>query len=89
MGTKKIKEIVHHTDHEGEPKTIDAIRARANLDLVDIVAGPMKLDEVTQEIRSLVYAKSPEYVVVLIEKDPKIKKYHTTIYITKEDFKKK
>ena len=38
---KKPLEIPYHTDHEGEPRTIDAIRARANLDLVDITAGPM------------------------------------------------
>lgn len=71
-----------------ELRPLDAIRAKADSSLVDVVSGPMKLAEVEQEIRNYVARKSPEYLVVLIEKRPDLLKYHTTIYVSKEDFSK-
>ena len=56
--------------------------------LVDIVGGPMKLDELTDEIRNLMYHRSPEKVIITIEKNNDLKKYYSVIYITEEDFKK-
>ena len=78
---KKSKEV----DKE-EPRTIDSIKADS--ELTDVVAGPMTLTELCQEITKAALAKSPEYMVILMEKDPKIKKYRSAIYMTKEDFKK-
>jgi hypothetical protein len=78
--------IPHHTDHEDEPRVIDSIRAKCNLDLVDVVAGPMTLKELDREITSQCLHRSPEYMVILIEKNEQLKKYHTTLYITKKDF---
>ena len=88
MAKKKKQDFEGHTDHEQEPRAIAAIRARANETLVDVVAGPMKLEEVKREIERIVLTKSPEYVLILIEKREDLQKYHTTIYITPGDFKK-
>lgn len=86
--SKKTAKIVHHTDHISEPRVIDNIRAKANLGLVDVVAGLMTLNEVKDEITNLYSRKSPKYMVVLIEKGADAEKYHATLYITKEDFDK-
>jgi hypothetical protein len=56
--------------------------------LVDIVAGPMKLIDLNNELVRIMQHRSPEYLVMTIQKDKKIKKYYTTIYISKEDFSK-
>jgi hypothetical protein len=54
--------------------------------LVDICAGPMKLEEVSNELKRTMLAKSPEYLVILIEKRRDLQKYYSTLYITKSDF---
>jgi len=91
MSTKTKQKIIHHTDHDESipPRAIDAIRARANMDLVDITVGPMTLKELTNEIENIFYRKTPQSMVILIERREDIQKYQSAIYITKEDFKKK
>jgi hypothetical protein len=49
----------------------------------------MTLKELDREIYYWVGTKSPEYVVILIEKRPELQKYHTTVYMKKEDFNKR
>ena len=89
MDKRKKLNYKPHSDHEGKPRVIDCIRARANLDLVDVVAGSMNLNELTEHIRTHVYINSPDFMVILIEKRKDIQKYYSTVYSTKEDFKKK
>lgn len=83
MVNKKTQKIPHHTDHEGKPRVIDCIRARANMDLTSVISEPMNFWQVNQQIYTTVLTKSPEYMVVLIEKDKKIKQYRASIYINK------
>jgi hypothetical protein len=87
MKNKKAKSTMD-VSQIWELRPIDAIRAKADKSLVDVACGPMNLSEVEREIRDYVAKKSPEYLVVLIEKRPDLLKYHTTIYVSKEDFKK-
>jgi hypothetical protein len=82
--SKKHLEIPHHTDHEGEPRTIDAIRARANLELEHVVTETMTLKQMDSEITKLCLGKFPDYIVILIEKNPNVKKYCSSIYIPKK-----
>lgn len=84
MVSKLKQKIPHHTDHEGKPRVIDCIRARANLDLDTVISEPMNFWQVNQQLYNTVLTKSPEYMVILIEKDPKIKRYHASIYINKK-----
>jgi hypothetical protein len=56
--------------------------------LVDVFAGAVKLDKVVDEIKRYML-KSPEKMIITIERDEKAKRYHTTIYLTKEDFYKR
>jgi hypothetical protein len=76
-----------HTDHNNLPRTIDKIRARCNEELTDVVAGPITLNELASEITFQCLHRSPEYMVILIEKRPDLQKYHSTLYITHKDFK--
>ena len=64
------------------------IRKICNKELTDLVAGPMNLNELKEEIFNTVFHRSQDYMVILIEKRPELLKYHSTIYITKEDFKR-
>ena len=64
------------------------IKEKCYSSLTDIVVGPMNIHDLNRELVNLVLHRSPEYVVILIEKNKKIKKYQTSIYITREDFKK-
>jgi len=81
---KKPLQIPHHTDHEGEPRTIDAIRARANLELEHVVTNTMTLKQLDSEITNLCLRKFPDYLVILIERGPNERKYCSTIYIPKK-----
>ena len=85
---KKPIQIPHHTDHQGNPRPIDAIRARANLELTNVVTGIKTLKELDDEITRLCFTRPPEYMVILIEHDPHINKYRSTIYIPKKDSEK-
>jgi len=76
-----------HTDHDNLPRVIDNVRAKCNEGLTDVVAGPMTLNELTSEIASQCFHRSPEYMIILIEKRPDLQKYHSTLYITHNDFK--
>ena len=67
-------------------KTNKKVRRICDAELTDVVAGPMKLDEIRDELASLVTHRSPQYMIVLIEKRPDLKKYYTAIYITHKDF---
>lgn len=78
----------HHDHTLSKPRTIDCLRARCNEDLTDVVGGCLKLEEVSDELRNLVYHRSPACMVILIKKRKDLKKYHTTIYIPKKDFKR-
>lgn len=69
------------------PTTQERIRNICNGSLVDIAGGCMKLDEVRDSIKDIMLHRSPEYVVVMIEKRKDLRKYHTTIYITQHDFR--
>ena len=86
MGKTKKRQYNTHTDHDESvpPRAIDAIRARANMDLTNIVAEPMNFWQMNQQIYNTALTKSPEYMVILIEKDPKIKRYQASIYINKK-----
>ena len=52
--------------------------------LVDIVAGPMNVEQINNEIKNVMNHRSPEYLVIVMEKR-KEGKYQTAIYLTKED----
>ena len=67
---------------------IKYLKGKCNSKLTDIVGGPMNLGELNLELISIMGHRSPEYMVILIEKDRKLKKYISTIYITKKDFEK-
>ncbi len=54
----------------------------------DVCEGPMQLNQLTRKIEHYILNKSPEKMVITIEKNKKIKKYYTTIYIPTKDFKK-
>jgi len=69
-------------------KSITKIKRMCNKELTDIVTGPMDIFELHRELLNVMYHRSPEYVVITIEKDTKIKKYRSSIYITHEDFRK-
>jgi len=68
--------------------TLEQLKKKCNSRLTDIVGGPMDIYELHRELMNLVLHHSPEYIIVLIEKNKDIKKYKTTIYITKEDFER-
>ena len=68
--------------------TLEQLKKKCNSRLTDIVGGPMDIYELHRELMNLVLHRSPEYIIVLIEKNKDIKKYKTTIYITKEDFER-
>ena len=83
----KMKKPIEHTDHNNLPRTIDTVRARCNEELTDVVAGPMTLRELSGEIESQCIHRSPEYMIILIEKRKELGKYYSTLYITPKDFK--
>ena len=82
-----MKKQIQHADHEKSPRVIDNIRAKCNEELTDVVAGPMTLNELAGEIANQCIHRSPEYMIILIEKRPELGKYHSTLYITHDDFK--
>jgi predicted translin family RNA/ssDNA-binding protein len=55
---------------------------------VDICGGKMTLDELAEEIKHYMYYKTPDNLIVTIERDDKIKGYRSTIYLSKKDFEK-
>ena len=67
---------------------LEEIKRVCNLTLAEVVSEPMKLKELNKEISDLIIHHSPEYLVIIIEKDREIKKYKSTVYITYEDFMK-
>jgi len=85
---KKLPQIPHHTDHVKAPRTIDSIRARANLEMTYTYTGLRIPKEVESELARLCFERSPEDIVILMQKDHTTGKYYTEIYITKEDFNK-
>ncbi|MEK6741804.1 MAG: hypothetical protein AABX91_02165 [Nanoarchaeota archaeon] len=74
------------TNKQKNKKTIEDLRQKCNSELTDLVVGPMNLSELSDALASTVLHRSPEYIVILIEKRKNLKKYHSTIYITTEDF---
>jgi len=56
-------------------------------ELVDVVSGKMTLKELTIEIERLYLFRDPEFCVITIERDDKIKGMRGTLYITKKDFR--
>ena len=73
---------------EKDKQTLEQIKKKCNSKLTDIVTGPMNINELHSELAKIMYHRSPEYVVILIEKDKTIQKLRSTIYITHEDFNK-
>jgi hypothetical protein len=78
-----------------DKKTFEKLKKKCNSKLTDIVGGPMALDKISQELSNLELHRSPEYVIILLEKRLDLKKkydlkedYHGAIYITGRDFKK-
>jgi len=69
-------------------RTLDNVRVKCNKELTDVVAGPMTLKELTNEIATQCIHRSPEYMIILIEKREDLQKYHSTVYLTSKDFKK-
>jgi len=55
---------------------------------VDVCAGKMTLEEVGKEIIHYML-KSPENMIVTIERNDEVKGYYSTIYISKKDFEEK
>ncbi len=82
---KKQKQA-EHTDHDNLPRTIDKVRARCNEELTDVVAGPITLNELANEVAFQCVHRSPEYMIILIERRSDLKKYHSTLYMTPDDF---
>ena len=68
--------------------TINKIKRTCKKELTDIVTGPMDIFELHRELQNVMYHRSPEYVVITIEKDKTLKKYRSSIYITHEDFRR-
>jgi len=71
-----------------DDKTLEQIKKKCNSKLTDIVTGPMNISELNKELVNVMCHRSPEYVVILIEKRHDLGKYQGSIYITHEDFKK-
>ena len=64
------------------------IKKLCERDLADILEGSMELEEMNKQLTSILSNNSPEYMIITIQKNEALKKYHTTVYITKGDFKK-
>jgi hypothetical protein len=46
----------------------------------------MTLNELSDEIAAQFFHRSPEYMIILVEKRADLGKYHSTLYLTSEDF---
>jgi len=62
-------------------------------EIVDLVVGPMTVCQAKLEIDRVFAFRDPEYLIVIMQKEdyaqPENKnKYHTRLYISKEDFYK-
>lgn len=71
-----------------QDKNLTFIKNTLDEKLVDIVCGPMNLEELSSDLRRVIQSKYPEYVVILIQNRPTVSKYHSTIYVSKSDFEK-
>lgn len=63
-------------------------------DMTDVCGGPMTLKQLTREIHHYMNTKTPEKMVITIERDKKYKlpifqKHYSVIYIPIKDFEKK
>ena len=72
---------------EDKMKTTTKIRRTCEKELTDIVGGLMDVDELKDDLKTLMAHRDPEYVIALMEKRKNSQKYHSTVYITQEDFK--
>jgi hypothetical protein len=78
------------SEHESENLgIIYSIRGKLDSELVNIVSDHLTLNQLEARIANLVSNRSPEYMVILIEKDPKVKKYKSSIYINDKEYYKK
>jgi hypothetical protein len=94
---KRIEIPIFYDDIKGMKKyfiemnkgkqTIKEIRKKCNSELTDIVTGPMNLEELSKELSTLNFHRSPESVIVMLEKRKNLKNLHGTVYITHKDFK--
>lgn len=64
------------------PGPTDEIREKCGK-LEIALNAPIKLKQLVNEITYQTLKKSPNYMVIIIEKDPKIKKYRSTVYVSK------
>jgi len=71
---------------EKNKETLEQIKNKCESDLVDIVGGTMNLVELYEELKNM-KKNSAEYIIILMERDKDIKKYKTTLYLTREDSK--
>jgi hypothetical protein len=55
---------------------------------VDICSGKMTLNDLSREIDFYMNYKTPNNMIITIERDNDIKGYRSTIYLSKKDFKK-
>jgi hypothetical protein len=85
---KKMKTYFSKLKKDKNKQIINQIREKCDSELTDIVGGTMNLYELNEELVNMMVHRSPEYIAILIEKRKDLKKYHSTIYITHEDFKK-
>ena len=71
-----------------DDKTLEQIKKKCNSKLTDIVTGPMDIYQLNKELVNVMYHRSPEYLIILMEKRHDLEKYQSAIYVTHEDFKK-
>lgn len=57
-------------------------------DLVDVTRGKMTLKELAKDIAFQMYHRSPEKLVITIERDDTVRGYVSTVYMSTEDFYK-
>lgn len=85
QGKNKMK--TKNTNENKSQRVIDSVRATCEERLTDVVAGPMTLNELRDEIFNQCVHRSPEYMIILIEKRKDLGKYHSTVYLTNGDFR--
>ncbi len=68
-------------------KKIEEINDACQDGLVDIVSGPLSVEELNHEIFSLLKIKDPEAAIVIIKREEGVYgRYHASVYLSKEDY---
>ncbi len=68
-------------------KTLEKVEEICNEEMTDLSAGPVSPEELLEDLRNVFQHRSPETVIVIMKKRQD-SRYHSSIYIPKEDFDK-